>query len=431
MLRQALRPLALFGTMFVLHGAAPYGTEEVVPLAGPGLAILVLSAMALLWALPYVLVVSELVSAMPEEGGLYRWYRAALGPFGSFLFTCADAFTWMLDSALYPPLIAAYLMTLFTPDPHRWVSWLIGLVVIWGCTWMNIRGIQVVGRFSLLISVLVTAPMVAVTLMGLPRFNLSQLSTFATPGQPFSVSLNHALLWAMWHYSGYSALASAGEEIVDTRRNYPKVLAVFLALSTILFILPLLASLGATPEWRTWSTAHFNQVAAVLGGVFLAGCMALAAQLGALGIFNAELLITSRLTYAMARDSLLPPRLSRLHPRHSTPHLLLIAQAILYSILTYFFSFVELLRLSNILFMPPFLLLMATPIILRLKQPGLSGRFRIPGGWPGLLLTIVPPSVIALYMLLTADRTQILFGLSVMALWPLLYLLSRRRSAAC
>ncbi|MEE9231625.1 MAG: hypothetical protein V3U86_13055 [Acidobacteriota bacterium] len=66
--RRGLSAFALFGTMFVLHGAPPYGTEEVILKAGPGLALLVLGLMALFWALPYVLIVEELVSSIPEEG---------------------------------------------------------------------------------------------------------------------------------------------------------------------------------------------------------------------------------------------------------------------------------------------------------------------------------------------------------------------------
>ena len=66
--RRGLSAFALFGTMFVLHGAAPYGTEEVILKAGPGLALLVLGLMALFWGLPYVLIVEELVSSIPEEG---------------------------------------------------------------------------------------------------------------------------------------------------------------------------------------------------------------------------------------------------------------------------------------------------------------------------------------------------------------------------
>ena len=79
-LRRDIRPLALFATMFAMLNGGPYGLEEVVPLAGPGLSVFVLSARAILWAVPYALIVAELVSARPAEGGVYQWFRAGLGP---------------------------------------------------------------------------------------------------------------------------------------------------------------------------------------------------------------------------------------------------------------------------------------------------------------------------------------------------------------
>lgn len=424
-LRRGLRPLALLATMIVLQGAAPYGTEEVIPMAGPGLALIVLAGMAIFWALPYVLVVSELVSAIPEEGGFYRWLRAGLGPFASVTFSCLDWITWVLDSALYPPLVAAYLVTLFVPRPERLATWLVGLACIWICAWINIRGIRVVGEVSVALSVVILAPMLAVTFMGLPRLSFAHLGPLMPEGQSLAASLKHALIWGLWHFSGYGALANASEEIVHTERNYPRVLGIFLPINAALFLLPLLAALAATPEWHSWGTAHFNQVAFALGGAALAGCMAAGGQIGAIGIFNAELLVTSRLAFAMARDGLLPRPLARLHPRHGTPHLLLLLQALLYSVLTYFFEFVEILVVSTWLALPTYLVQFATLIVLRLRRPRIAGRFRIPGGWTGLLLATLTPSAVALYVLLTIEPRQLLAGLAFLAVGPALYLGSR------
>ena len=66
--------------------------------------------MAVLWALPYVLITAELASAIPKEGGAYQWYRSFLSPFWAFQFSCLDWLTWILDAALYPPLLAAYFL---------------------------------------------------------------------------------------------------------------------------------------------------------------------------------------------------------------------------------------------------------------------------------------------------------------------------------
>ena len=66
-----------------------------------------------------------------------------------------------------------------------------------------------------------------------------------------------------------------------------------------------------------------------------------------------------------------------------------------------------------------------TPAILRIRRPDLRGPFRIPGGWPVMLLCALPPAAICVYMLFTVATEEILGGLVFLALPPLLYLWSR------
>jgi amino acid transporter len=420
-LRRGLTTFTLFWTMFVLNGAAPYGTEEVISLAGPGLALLVLGGMAIVWAVPFVLVVSELVSGLPEEGGLYRWYRASMGRFWSFTFTTLDWTSWALDSALYPPLVAAYVLTYFTPQPHPWLRWLVGLLFIWGGTWLNIRGVRLVGRTSTFLAIFQALPMLAIIGLGLMHFRPSLLSPLAPEGQPLALSIHYAMIYALWHYSGFAGLACAAEEIVDAPRTYPRALAIFLPINVALFLLPLVAGLGASPDWSAWSTAHFNQVAFALGGAGLAAFVTLAAQAGAIGIFNAELLVTSRIAYAVAKDDLLPRTLARLHPRHGTPHRMLILQAAFYTVITMFFSFVDILTISIWVAMPTLTMFFLIPIVLRLRRPDLRGQFRIPGGIPALVALCLPPICANIFIVLSAERRMVLTGLAFMALGPLIY----------
>ena len=72
-LRRGLRPVALFATVFVLLCGGTYGLEEVVPRSGPGLSIAVLLLMALVWAAPYALLVSEMASALLAGTPVIGW----------------------------------------------------------------------------------------------------------------------------------------------------------------------------------------------------------------------------------------------------------------------------------------------------------------------------------------------------------------------
>ncbi|MGH9796576.1 MAG: APC family permease [Candidatus Polarisedimenticolia bacterium] len=421
-----MRPLAVLATMFALLSGGPYGLEEVVPLAGPGLFLLVLTLMALVWAVPYALVVAELVSVLPAEGGIYQWFRAGLGPFWAFQLSVLDWITWVLEAALYPPLVAAYVAGLFTDHPNRWLRWGIGLVVIWGCTWLNIRGVKEVGWLSLGISAAVLAPLAGMVFLGSDRVGLATVRPWIPEGESPATALNYALIWSLWTYSGYGALASASEEMVRPERTYPRTLAIFLPLSLATYVLPLLVALAVCPDWAQWQAGQFNQVALLLGGTWLLALNVAAVQISSLGMFNGELLVVSRVPYAMARDRLLPMSLARLHPRHGTPARILVLAAIFFSLLTFFFDFLELLVAGTWLALPTYLVTFACPIILRWRHPDRRGPFRIPGGWPVLLAMTLVPSSIALYVLLTVETKHMFLGLGFALVIPLVYAVSRR-----
>src|SRR5262249_49563087 len=152
-------------------------------------------------------------------------------PFWSFHLAMLDWITWVLDAALYPPLVAAYVAGLFAHDPGRWVRWGISLVMIWGCTWLNVRGVKMVGRLSMAISIVVLAQIAAIVVPGAPRVRLGPLAALTPEGESFSTALHYALIWSLWSYSGYGALAGASEEMVRPERTYPRALAIFVPLS--------------------------------------------------------------------------------------------------------------------------------------------------------------------------------------------------------
>ena len=198
---------------------------------------------------------------------------------------------------------------------------------------------------------------------------MAQFSPLIPADQSTWDALKYGVIWAIWSYSGYDGLAAASEEIVEPERTYPKVLAVFLPISVAAYVLPLWAGLAASPDWAAWGPAHLSIAAGVLGGTLLATLIASAGQVGALGLYNGEQLILARFLYAMSRDGMLPPILARLHKRHQTPHVSLIFHAVLFSVLSFVFDFVELLVLGAIVSVPVYIITFVSPLILRWKVP--------------------------------------------------------------
>ena len=79
-LRRSLSTLSLVFILYFCTSGGAFTTETLVHAVGPGLALLMLLLVPLIFSLPEVLIVGELASMLPEEGGYYRWVRARLRP---------------------------------------------------------------------------------------------------------------------------------------------------------------------------------------------------------------------------------------------------------------------------------------------------------------------------------------------------------------
>src|ERR1700719_4966205 len=149
LLRRGVGILSLVFILFFCTSGGPYTTETLISSVGPGLGILILVLVPLIWSIPEVLIVGELASMLPEEGGYYRWVDRAFGRFWAFQ---NGWLTWMyslVDMAIYPVLFNQYLHY-FAPNLNVHFEWIISLAMIWGATWINLRGSVRVGATSII-----------------------------------------------------------------------------------------------------------------------------------------------------------------------------------------------------------------------------------------------------------------------------------------
>ncbi|MFZ0940256.1 MAG: amino acid permease, partial [Candidatus Sulfotelmatobacter sp.] len=140
-----LRRAGLFYLIFVMFSyttGGPFGLEDMVTTSGPGMTLIYLLVLPFFWCIPVSLVSAELTTAMPVEGGFYRWTRAAFGDFWGFL---AGWWNWSASFLLggaYAVLFTDYLL----PGITAWKHYLVSLALIAVITWVNVRGIQMVGK---------------------------------------------------------------------------------------------------------------------------------------------------------------------------------------------------------------------------------------------------------------------------------------------
>ena len=153
-----MRLLPLIAATYFMVSGGPYGLEDIIGKAGYGRALLLLLIIPLLWSLPTSLMVGELASALPEEGGYYCWVRRALGRFWGFQEAWLSLAASVFDMAIYPTIFVLYLgriAPLWTAG-YRGTLWALAVVLL--CTLWNLRGAAVVGEGSVGMFALLLAP---------------------------------------------------------------------------------------------------------------------------------------------------------------------------------------------------------------------------------------------------------------------------------
>jgi amino acid transporter len=154
-------------SFFCVAGGA-YGLEDAVGAAGPALALLGLIVLPWLWSLPTALMTAELSTAMPEESGYVAWVERAFGRFWGFQEGWLSWLCSFADNALYPVMFVDYLAYL-RGDMSPAERWSIGAALLAVITWLNIRGIRLVGISSMVFLAIVLAPFVALVTLGVPQ----------------------------------------------------------------------------------------------------------------------------------------------------------------------------------------------------------------------------------------------------------------------
>ena len=423
----SLRKAGLFYLVFVMFSyttGGPFGLEDMVTTSGPGMTLIYLLVLPFFWCIPVSLVSAELTTAMPVEGGFYRWTRAAFGDFWGFL---AGWWNWSASFLLggaYAVLFTDYLVYYF-PGITGWKHYLVSVALIAVITWINVRGIEMVGKVATALEIFIFVPVIAMIVMGLMRWHHNPFVPLIPPHQPTFKIFGVGLALGLWLYSGYEQLSTVAEEVENPQRAYPRALAMVVPLSIAAYFLPTLAGLASVGKWRRRHTRYFSDAAKIIGGSlfgrpWLGTWMTLAAMVANVALLNSTVLTTTRMPFAMAEDGYLPAALTRKHLRYGTPWLAVVVSAIIYALLAWQ-SLGQLISVYIWLRSATTVLTVLSAWKLRRTRPEMPRAFLIPGGRAGLLYVVAAPVVMALVALLGSDRFALIGGAIAMVLGPLVY----------
>jgi amino acid transporter len=428
-----MRLLPLIAATYFMVSGGPYGLEDIIGKAGYSRALLLLLLIPLFWSFPTSLMVGELASAMPCEGGFYHWVRRAMGPFWGFQEAWLSLAASVFDMAIYPTAFVLYLSHIAPTLTAGSRGLLLKLGIVGISTIWNLRGAVAVGRGSQRMMAISLSPFVVLIVLAVWQA-LRHGVTVAAGGPPAEVDLSGAVLVALWNYMGWDNASTIAQEVEDPQRNYPRAMFASVITVTCVYILPLAAVWMAGIPSARFSTGAWVDAAMLLGGSALALAVVLAGSLDGLGTFNALTLSYTRLPYAMAEDGLLPRILTKRWV-NGVPWVSVLACSFGWA-LALGFTFERLISIDLVLYGGALLLEFIALVILRIREPDMHRPFRVPGGL-GIAVAIGIGPALLIAFALYAARDERVAGLSALvfaaiiaAAGPLVYLFARKRPSA-
>ncbi|XP_021905310.1 probable polyamine transporter At1g31830 isoform X1 [Carica papaya] len=399
---QRVSVLPLVFLIFYEVSGGPFGVEDSVQAAGPLLALLGFLFFPIVWSIPEALITAEMGTMFPENGGYVVWVSSALGPYWGFQQGWMKWLSGVIDNALYPVLFLDYVKSAIPTLAGGLPRAIATLVLTMMLTYMNYRGLTVVGWVAIFLGVFSLLPFVFMGLVAIPKLKPSRWLVVDLGNVNWSLYLN-TLFWNLNYWDSISTLAG---EVENPGRTLPKALFYALIFVVIGYIFPLLIGTAAVPlDRELWSDGYFSDIAKMVGGVYLRLWVQAASALSNMGMFVAEMSSDSFQLLGMAERGMLPEFFAK-RSRYGTPLIGILFSASGVILLSYL-SFQEIVAAENFLYCFGMIMEFIAFVKLRINYPAVSRPYRIPVGTTGAILMCIPPTLL-IFVVLAFAPTKVM-----------------------
>ncbi len=411
--------------IFCLCAAGCYGIEEMIPQAGPGLTLVILIVLPFLWSTPMGLVAAELGSALPQEGGYYKWVQRACGEFWGFQAGWWRTISVYFDNTLYVVLAGAYLGSVLELTGLEEYLFKASVIIVF--TYINIRGLRDVGFVSTIISILILAAFALVAAVGFARWQTNPFVPFIPPDQTLLQSIGYGLAIGMWVYSGYESMSTVAGELKDPQ-VIPKATLISVPLIMAVYILPTMGGLASLGNWSDWATSggitYGDVVTPVLPALGL--FFVFIAIISQFSIFNTYIASGSRGFFALANDNLAPRVLVKCSKERGVPYIAVLSLGI-FSLVVCLFPFSVIVVVDVMLFMSAYALIFISACILRVREGDLPRPFRVPLGNKAFIAMCVPSFIIIFIAFFINGTDYFVGGMAALVTGPVMYFIFKRK----
>ena len=256
------------------------------------------------------LTMSRLVRRIPKTGGPYVYANEGLGHFAGFIIAWTY---WIACITAIAGISIAFVSYLgfFIPaiSNSALLSLLASLVLVWLIVTLNIFSIESSAKFQVVSTLLKLLPLFFMMFLGLVGFDSNNLPEMnPTNANPF-ILLATVTTLVMWSFVGIETATVPAENFINPEKTIPKVLiAAVLSVLTIYILVSIAIAAIVPAEELMNSSAPFALAATKILGFSGGVIIAFGALISTLGSLNANTLTAGNITFAAARDKLLPSK---------------------------------------------------------------------------------------------------------------------------
>jgi amino acid transporter len=380
---------------------------------------------AVFFFVPSALVINELSSRFPHEGGLYVWAKEAFGDFHGFV----AGWTYWIYTVFYFPglLLASAAMSAYivgeggvTLEHNRqfllWVS--LGLLLV--AVVLNIIGLNIGKWLQNAGGVSTYAPLVMLVALACFLWLRHGSVTHLTWKNVLPVwNWDTVNFWSQiaFAFTGLELVSCMSQEVRDPQRTLPRAVFTAGALIAAMYVVGTMAVMALVPPAEVSATSgvfHAITVGSIALKIgFLGIVAALLVTVGNAGGVGSTVAGISRVPFVVGIDRYLPEAFGKIHPRWKTPYISIIAQAVVSGLIlllsqikspTVQAAYQILIDAAIILYFIPFLYMFAAAIKLYGRRDRLENKnaVLIPGGKAGVWIISILGFVIVLIGILVS-----------------------------
>jgi basic amino acid/polyamine antiporter, APA family len=362
---------------------------------------------------------AELGAMVPVAGSAYTYAYATLGKLFAWIIGFALIFEYGLSAAPVAQQFSAALQDVFKSAGLAlpawaqqsnliihgpwWVpsSWdllhsqcdIVGALFVVGLSTLLSIGIRESATTNNIFVVLKISALIVFVIAGASLFHASHFAQWAPHGwgalrpfggmadysssaQPYGIIAIGA--YVFFSYIGFDTATTTAEECKRPQFDVPMGVIGALAIGTLIYCATAIVLIGAVP-WNHVPIKNPLVYALVpLHHPWLSWIITMGVLAGTTSVALSSLLGQTRIFYVMARDKMLPPAVSVIHPKFKTPVRTTMITGVAVAILTLIVPLNQLLNLVNIGTLIAFTVVCAGVLYLRKRRPDIPRSFRVP-----------------------------------------------------